>query len=307
MKENKVSCSLVSPPYLDENTFEKLFLQLNSKQANLKNEVNINIEQVEFIDPYGIVGLLELGWHLRKKSGIIPVLTLPQSEDVLKYLERMNFLANAGNVFEIEPSNLKIEEKFLRSKHSDVLLEITKIEGTDDIHSIVDKVKERAEVILHTHLNYDTSAIDSFVVALSEICQNIPEHSQDIGYVGIQKYFYEKKLGKNVVKIAVMDSGIGIKESLAVKYSARYKNWSDLIAIKLALFEGASRYDDIGRGHGLTGVRKLVQKWDGKFTIRSGAAKVGIVPEWDTTRFQQSSSLSFFPGTQISIILPEIS
>lgn len=194
--------SLSASTYLDENTFEKLFSQLNYK---IKNEITINIGKVGFIDPYGMIGLLELGWYLRRELGIIPILTLSQSEDVLKYLERMDFLKNAGSVFKIDTSILTIEEKFLRSKHSDVLLEITTIKGTDDIHLIVDKVRERAEVILHTHLNYDTAAIDSFIVALSEICQNIPEHSQNVGYVGIQKYFYGKKLGKNVVKIAVAD------------------------------------------------------------------------------------------------------
>lgn len=117
-----------------------------------------------------MIGLLELGWHLRRELGIIPILTLSQSEDVLRYLERMDFLKDAGSVFKIDTSILTIEEKLLRGKHSDVLLEITTIKGTDDIHLIVDKVKERAEVVLHTHLNYDTAAIDSFIVALSEIC-----------------------------------------------------------------------------------------------------------------------------------------
>ncbi len=217
----------------------------------------------------------------------------------------MDFFKKASPPFEIDTSTIQIEDRFLRSSHSDVLLEITKIEGTDDIHSIVDRVKGGAEVILRTHLHYDSAAIDSFIVALSEICQNIPEHSQDIGYVGIQKYFYGKKLGKNVVKIAVMDSGIGMKKSLSQRYGDLYgEKWSDALAIELALFKSASRYEDIGRGHGLTSVKKMVQKWNGKFMIRSGTAKVGIVPQWDATKPQQSS-LSFFPGTQISIVLPE--
>jgi hypothetical protein len=45
-------------------------------------------------------------------------------------------------------------------------------------------------------------AIDGFVVALSEVCQNIPEHSKDVCYVAIQKYFYGCRLGKNLVKLA---------------------------------------------------------------------------------------------------------
>lgn len=299
-------CSLSSSAYLDENTFDRLLGQLHPDKDRIKDEVSLNLAKVEFIDPYGMIGLLEFGWYLQKKIGTTPILILPQSEDVLKYLERMDFFKNATPPFKIEPATIQIEDRFLRSNQSDVLLEITKIMSNDDIHSIVDRVKKGAEIILQTHLHYDNAAIDSFIVALSEICQNIPEHSQNVGYVGIQKYFYEKKLGKNVVKIAVMDLGIGIKESLTQRYGDLYgEKWSDTLAVKLALFKSASRYDDIGRGHGLTSVRKLVQKWDGKFTIRSGTAKVGIVPQWDAAKSQQSS-LSFLPGTQISIILPEI-
>ncbi len=297
-------CNLSSPAYLDENTFEHLLLQSNRDMIG--NEVIINLEKIEFIDPYGMIGLLEFGWYLRKKLGIAPILNFPESVNVLKYLERMDFFKNASPPFEMDISTVQIGERFLRSRHSDVLLEMTKIQGSDDIHSIVDRVKRGAEIILRTHLHYDNMAIDSFIVALSEVCQNIPEHSQDVGYVGIQKYFYGKKFGKKVVKISVMDLGIGVKESLSLKYSHLYsKDWSDSVAIRLALFESASRYDDIGRGHGLTSVRKLVQKWNGKIMIRSGMAKVGIVPQWDATKPQQSA-LSFFPGTQISIVLPEL-
>src|SRR5262245_12239709 len=44
------------------------------------------------------------------------------------------------------------------------------------------------------------------VVALSEVCQTIPEQKEDVGYGAIQKYFYGRRLGKNLVKIAVLAS-----------------------------------------------------------------------------------------------------
>lgn len=34
-------------------------------------------------------------------------------------------------------------------------------------------------------------AINSFIVALSEACQNIIEHSKRTGFVGIQKYRFQ--------------------------------------------------------------------------------------------------------------------
>ncbi|HHT9124140.1 MAG TPA: hypothetical protein ACFYEF_14850, partial [Candidatus Wunengus sp. YC63] len=105
-------------------------------------------------------------------------------------------------------SQPQISEKYLRNQSSDVLLEITPIEKSDDIHFIVGKVKGRAHAILARHLHYDERAINGFIVALSEVCQNIIEHSETKGFVGIQKYHFQS-MNKNVVKIAVMDTGIG--------------------------------------------------------------------------------------------------
>lgn len=304
---------IVSKAYVEESTFDSLIQQLSCINPahqemgwiNGKEPVKIDLREVQFIDPYGMLGLLELGRYLKKKY-TSPLLILPHSEEVLKYLERMDFWKYALELFELESQDPWPKEPFFRSQHSDVLLELTRIEETDDIHNLVEKVRERAGSILVANLNYSSGDIDAFVVALSEVCQNIPEHSQDIGYVAIQKYFYEKKLGKNVAKIAVMDLGIGIKASLSSKYAALRKDWSDSIAIKMAVFEGASRYDDPGRGQGLVGVRKLVEKWNGKFVIRSGSAKVGLIPSWDNSP-KYLPRLPYLPGTQISITLPELS
>lgn len=297
--ENRIYC----PRTMDEATFESLVNQLERIEKDFGKPVIIDLSEVQFIDPYGILGLLEIGWYLFQ-DGFYPSLILPRSEEVFKYMERLDFFKNASELFPLNLDCTRAEEPFFRSSHSDVLLETRIIEGTDDVHSLVEEVRQRAETILTTHLKYDANAIDSFVVALSEVCQNIPEHSEDIGYVGIQKYYYGKKLGKNIVKIAVMDLGIGIKKSLGPKYAPSAKNWSDLEAITLALFKGASRFDDPGRGQGLTQVRKLVERWEGKLTIRSGTARTGLAPSWDTSLLK-ISSLKNFPGTQISIILPE--
>lgn len=291
-------------PSLDEFGFEHLLAQLSN--IDISREVEINLSDVEFIDPYGMVGLLEIGRYIFNSLERKFTLYLPILDVVVKYLERMNFFELATGFYILQPNLPLLEERYLRKKHSDVLLELTKIESSQDIHNIVSEIKKRAESILRLHLKYDEETIAGFIVALSEICQNIPEHSEDVGLVGIQKYFYGKKLNRNVVKIAVMDLGIGIKESLGTKFTPIYgRRWSDLIAIEKAFFEGASRYEELGRGHGLIKVREFVEKWGGRISIRSQTAKVTVIPEWDRGNSRQSS-LSFFPGTQINIVLPEI-
>src|SRR4030067_1120134 len=180
------------------------------------------------------------------------------------------------------------------------ILEITPIEKSDDIHYIVGKVKKRANTILKKHLHYDERAINGFIVALSEVCQNIIEHSETKGFVGIQKYHFQN-LNKNVVKIAVMEIGIGFKKSL----SERFELKSDIEAIEKGLLHGGSRYSDDGRGHGLCAVRRFVHQWNGKLSIRSGTARLSIIPDWSWGK-EKELDLNNFPGAQINIMLPEV-
>jgi anti-sigma regulatory factor (Ser/Thr protein kinase) len=277
---------------LSDETFESVIVSLT------KN-LHIDLRGIQFIDPYGMVGLLEAGTFLKSK-GIRQILYLPQSEEVLRYLERMDFFRFADKYFKLEPPEPQISGKYFRSSYSDVLLEITQVEKSDDIHFIVGKVKDRAHSILTKHLHYDERAISGFIVALSEICQNILEHSENTGFVGIQKYHFQK-LNKNIAKIAVMDIGIGFRKSL----SERLKLKDDLDAIEKALLHGASRYTDKGRGHGLASVRRFVTQWNGKISIRSGTAKFSIIPEWARGK-RREVKLAHFPGAQINIMLPEV-
>jgi anti-anti-sigma regulatory factor len=295
---------LVPPPSLDESTFERLIHQLGRLERVPPEQVIIDLEQVRFVDPYGMVGLLALARFLRQQA-CEPVLMLPRSEEVMKYLDRMDFSRHAERLCAIDLTTLWPDGEYSRNLHSDVLLEITPIARSEDIHYIVNRVRERAQTILSQNLHYAQAAIDGFVVALSEVCQNIPEHSENVGYVAIQKYFYGRRLGKNLVKIAVMDLGVGFRASLAPKYGAQSANWSDLNALRLALFEGASRYDDPGRGQGLSAVRRFVERWHGKLMIRSGAARVELSPSLNRPTPRQAK-LTSFPGTQVSIVLPEL-
>lgn len=287
---------LIPPPRLNEDSFEPLLQQL----AHLRDaeDVVLDLAHLEFIDPYGMVGLLELGEYLARLN-LTPALVPPLAADVVKYLERLDFFKFAPSLYGFSGLLPNPCERFRRKRESDVLLEITRVESSLDIHDIVTTVKRRAGKILNKHLKYNSSDIDKFLVAVSEVCQNIPEHSKSTGWVGIQKYFYGKRLSKNVAKIAVMDLGIGMRKSLG------RKSWTDEVAINKALFEGVSRHKEVGRGHGLIRVKGLVEAWGGKITIRSGTAKAGLFPVWDSEKVPRR--LHHLPGTQVSIVLPELS
>jgi anti-sigma regulatory factor (Ser/Thr protein kinase) len=277
---------------LTEETFEQTL------RSFIRSE-EIDLRDVSFIDPYGMVGLLEIG-ELCMLEDVKKTIMLPRSEEVRKYLDRMDFFGFAKRYFSLHPFYSPVDDKYGRSPDSDVLLEITPIERSNDIHYIVGKVGERAQSILARHLHYDDRAINGFIVALSEICQNIVEHSENKGFVGIQKYRFQS-MDKNVVKIAVMDVGIGFRKSL----SGRFKLRNDLDAVEKALLHGASRYEEVGRGHGLAAVRRFVNQWNGRLSIRSGTARLSLIPQWARGREQERNLISF-PGAQINILLPEM-
>jgi anti-sigma regulatory factor (Ser/Thr protein kinase) len=277
---------------LTEETFEQTL------RSFIRSE-QIDLRDVSFIDPYGMVGLLEIG-ELCMLEDVKKTVLLPQSNEVCAYLDRMDFFTHARRYFFLDPSPCQTINQKSRSPESDVLLEITPIERSNDIHAIVGTVRDRAQAILATHLHYDDRAINSFIVALSEVCQNIIEHSENKGFVGIQKYRFQS-MNKNVVKIAVMDVGIGFRKSLAVRFKLR----NDLDAIEQALLHGASRYEDEGRGHGLAAVRRFVEQWQGKISIRSGAARLSIIPQWARGKAKETNLIAF-PGSQINILLPEV-
>jgi hypothetical protein len=76
------------------------------------------------------------------------------------------------------------------------------------------------------------------------------------------------------------------------------------MALEDAVIRGVSRFRDPGRGQGLAGVRRFVGKWDGKLSVRSGTARIAIVPNWDED-VPLAEDLAPFPGAQIQITIPE--
>ncbi len=290
---------LVVPETLNHDGFEALVSEWSAAQ---KSKLLIDARRVGWVSPYGVLGLLALGTASRKLSGERPWLELPDSREVASYLTRIRFFELAQDIYEM---GAKVRKP--RQRVSEALLEITPIRSHQDVHAVVDSVRERAALILGKRLGYPPPGVLHFSVILSEVCQNIVEHAGAEGWVAAQAYKWSPKIGREVVVIAVMDVGMGFRGSLAREHAQRYGDrWSDVTALEAAFFSGVSRYRDPGRGQGLKGIRKQVTRWNGIVTIRSGPAQIAVVPDWDDTE-QVISRLPDFPGAQIQIVLPKYS
>ena len=111
-------------------------------------------------------------------------------------------------------------------------------------------------------------------------------------------------MGRRVVVIAVLDAGLGFRQSLeSAGNHVPTDRWDDAAALEAAVIRGVSRFRDPGRGQGLQGILRYVKRWSGKLSIRSGTGRIAIVPSWDDDA-PLTESLPPFPGSQMLLIIP---
>lgn len=289
------------PASLDEHSYEQVLEQFGSASSE---RVLLDARHLRFADPFGMLGLLALGQYVKKEGGEAAILQLPDEADVVGYMARMDFFEHAKDLFEIHGATKRrrVEDD---GRASQVLLEITGVNSHVDVHSVVDRVSQRSVDILTNQLGYPRAQAARFSTILSEATQNIIEHSETGGWVATQTYTFKRRLGgRRVVVIAVMDLGIGFKASLTSAHAVRFaERWSDATALESAFMHGMSRFHDPGRGQGLQQIRRTVNLWGGRFSIRSGTARIADVPDWDEGS-PMDQDLTYLPGAQICIIIP---
>lgn len=286
---------LTIPPSLDHETFDEL---VADTQAAGDGRILFDARHVRAADPYGLIGLLTIGQAVAE-HGSRPLLQLPQNPDGMNRFARMGFLPVANEIFDMPASRSRT-----KPEAGNVLLEITPIRSHEDVRGVIDDLSERAGAILTETVGYSGSDAMGFSMMLSEVCQNITEHAESGGWVGVQAYRRLRKLGRAAVVIAVMDLGVGFRGSLAREHAARFgERWSDATALEAAFIHGVTRFRDPGRGQGLKQIRKSVGRWGGKIAIRSGTARIADVAPWEDTP-PLETGLAPMPGSQILIILP---
>jgi anti-sigma regulatory factor (Ser/Thr protein kinase) len=284
------------PPTLDDTGFEHVLQQLSPLPEDAR--ILFDARHVRLVTPYGLTALLTLAESRPQRMG----LTLPESDGTLSYIARTRFLEFAESLLDLHGHAPKGRTG---APPSSVLLEVTRVAQSADVHTVVEQIQQRAQQILMSALHLDALHTMRFATTLSESCQNIVEHAQTPGWVAVQTYDWKSRLGRRVAIIAVCDSGIGFRRSLEQSPAFRPDDrWGDGKALEMAVFQGVSRFREIGRGQGLAGVRRYISHVEGKLSIRSGTSRVAIVPRWDHDE-PRLDNLPPFPGSQLQIIIPE--
>ncbi len=287
------------PQVFDERSFDQ-FATGFAAGADAPR-VLVDAHAAEWASPAGLVGLLCAGQSLLARTGTKPLLTAPADREVSHYWARAGFFAHAAELFEIHGSVPRVKPNPERN----VLLEVTPVTVADDVHAVVGRIQERAAAILTSELGLDPKATMGFGMALSEACQNIVEHAGTGGWVAVQTYNW-RTLGRRVVVIAVGDAGVGFRHTLESTQARRYGDrWGDATALEAALVHGVSRFRDPGRGQGLAGIRRYLDRWKGKISIRSGTARIAMVPAWERDE-PLRDGLPPFPGAQVQLVVPAV-
>ncbi|MDQ6828310.1 MAG: hypothetical protein M3081_05535, partial [Gemmatimonadota bacterium] len=115
------------PNSLDSQTFEILLEQLASAPTDEK--VLIDARHTRWASPYGLTGLLTLAQTRAEK----PAFYVPESDETGSYWARASFFKYADDLFELHGHVPRAKT----SGDSDVLLEITPVAKSEDVHEVV--------------------------------------------------------------------------------------------------------------------------------------------------------------------------
>ncbi len=278
-------------PYIFENIVAMNDTVLNSGGV-------IDMSRVAFIEPYSMLSFLLMGRnYLRKRGERIRLVNIPLQ--INQYLTRMDFLSrDIFSVSETIPDSMVLKRNISSSR----LLEIVEIpnkerQSVNVIASVIALFRKRAHGILKFWMNEEV--VDYFVTVISELCQNIFEHSMDTGFLAMQTY---KTGNENIARLVISDSGIGIRKSFEQKSEITYSTGAELIEKALTTPISSKREF----GYGLCQVNAITERLKGSVFLRSDSSSLSALynrKDGSGKNIFLRNDLPQFDGTQISISL----
>jgi len=245
----------------------------------------LDLSGLERFDAFGLCLLALLGWKAKEEGGF-PRFFLPEEREVAEELSRTGFFRLLSGAF--------WADKALPEANGNGRFLLVRVEREEGIGNLV----EAFAGMLESRFPFGERTNRILVGAVLELLQNIPHHAaagrEDLAPVG----FAALEEAEDHLHLAVVDGGVGLRGSLSL--NPRYRGVSTAEALELILVEGASRFEEPGRGGSLKRIREVALRNSGKFYVRS---LDGVFFQEDVEWRVGSSFL--FPGVQISIRLPK--
>lgn len=274
---------LPSPDLLWINKADRLAWRLNKLEPG--DNIALNIQNKDWIEPIDMVllALCTLIIHEKTQNQVVIKGLLPHVE---RYLATMGF----HDLVKDACSNLQLRQPMFNFFTTNKSVSITKLNALEDILPFVNNVKSVLDRAFPNRRmqNYK----DKVSTVVLEACSNGVEHSTRPTYGVVQVYSHK---GENEVRIAIGDTGMGIKRHLQNRHGNI--GFSDNQYIMKAL-EGTSGRLGARGGNGLRRIQEICRENGGSFSIRSGQGALAILPE-----LFEHQGFNEFPGTQLSIVL----
>jgi hypothetical protein len=125
------------PAYFDDKSFDQFAASFGTWPPDAR--VLFDARGAQWASPYGLIGLLTAGQALLEAHAERPLFTVPASEDVRRYWARTGFFRHAVDLFEIHGRVPKTPP----DEASDVLLGVTPVRASEDVHQVVGKIHPR--------------------------------------------------------------------------------------------------------------------------------------------------------------------
>ncbi|MFQ5793492.1 MAG: hypothetical protein ACE5JP_00380 [Candidatus Bipolaricaulia bacterium] len=264
-------------------------------EPELDRPICYRLKHVLFIDPYGMMMLILFIQHLNA-IGVPVEVELPESRDVLSWLERMDFFREVAGACRFDQDVGYLQHR--TRNPAATLKEVTRIQNEHEIISIVTRLAQ----ILTTRYPFKEGVVNRLSRIMLETFQNIPQHANPFdepidprGIAAIQDY-------QGYLYLAIGDIGAGIATSLSLNPLYQGKQLSDLHALHAVVEEGVSRFgaQDPGRGGELKRIAALIGRYGGVMTVRSGEGLLAV-----SGGYTEVLLVDDFPGTQIGIRIPK--
>ena len=265
-------CEIFLPARSSGTHIQDLLNQLG--EGNSCQTIILNFENVKFYSPGAIVAMLAKGqgWVNQGKS-----VRLKNFYDcsAFQYLQRLNFFSMCG---------IELQEGFKRRNPQGRFVPIQKF-GRDAERDCARISTQAAECIAPELVDCyeadETGLFDYVQYSISELTNNILDHSQSHGYLSAQFTEYD-----GIARVGIADCGIGVLASFRDSRSPHwYDGMTDRLAIQKALEPKVSSKshrlggwagDPVNAGVGLTLLKDVCKITGGDFVAVSGTGVVSL-------------------------------
>ena len=151
------------PPSLDDATIEQVLDQVAPLARDQK--ILIDARHTRWASPYALTTLLTVAQTRAERAGFAG----PENDDTASYWARTGFYKHAEQLCDLHGHVPRARN----GGESSVLLEITPVAKSEDVHDVVERIQQKAQAILVNELHLDPQATMFWHASESVIAKRI--------------------------------------------------------------------------------------------------------------------------------------